>query len=235
MDREMGKRVRQHSKVFVLKHKGKMMVFAALIVLLTVLVLLFDLIALVLSKPGAYAFVASVLLLLLRKVAVISTFPGCFKFYQRMLEVDQNRDYASTMNQASGKLLKFFQHDLEKGRVNSRQPSQSPSTEISSFVPQSNRVRRYRYSHQKMMQLVDSVFTLKSLVNQHVEIYKRMGECNTLKGGMLKFRGLLEDFKRIMKYRIFIHVEEIRRFKSSSQPTAFEAREEEGAEDPRDT
>ena len=77
----------------MMKHKGKMIAGALLGVLLLVLVLIYDLLALIFSDFGAALICLFAVYLLIRFVSVLSTFPGCFWFYRRKLQMDFNRDY----------------------------------------------------------------------------------------------------------------------------------------------
>ena len=77
----------------MMKHKGKMIALALLGVLLLVLVLIYDLLALIFSDFGATLICLFAVYSLIRFVSVLSTFPGCFWFYRRKLQMDFNRDY----------------------------------------------------------------------------------------------------------------------------------------------
>ena len=61
-----------------------------------------------------------------------------------------------------------------------------------------------------MTTLIDNLYVMKLLINQHIEVYKRMSECNTLSSHQLKFQRVLEDVKRILRYKVKVHIEELR-------------------------
>ena len=107
---------------------------------------------------------------------------------RRQLQLDFNSDYCSRLNQNSEKLAKYLQGDFENGKISSS---------------------KYRLSYTQMTKLIDSIYVFKLLMNQHIQVFKRMSECNTLSMHQNRFLRVLEDIKRTVKYKIKFEVEEI--------------------------
>ena len=97
----------------MMKHKGKLIAVGLLVVLLLILVLIYDLLALLFSDFGATVICLFAVFQLIRFVSVLSTFPGCFWFYRRKLQMDFNRDYCQRLHQSTERVVKFFQTDFE--------------------------------------------------------------------------------------------------------------------------
>ena len=157
-------------------------------VLVLILVLLYDGLAWLFSDVGAILICVLSVLSLVRFIAVLSSFPGSFWFMRRQLQLDFNSDYCSRLNQNSEKLAKYFQGDFENGKISSS---------------------KYRLSYTQMTKLIDSIYVFKLLMNQHIQVFKRMSECNTLSMHQNRFLRVLEDIKRTVKYKIKFEVEEI--------------------------
>jgi len=60
-----------------------------------------------------------------------------------------------------------------------------------------------------MTRLIDNLYVFKLLMNQHIQVFKRMSECNTLTMHQNRFLRTLEDVKRLLKFKIKFEVEEI--------------------------
>jgi hypothetical protein len=60
-----------------------------------------------------------------------------------------------------------------------------------------------------MTRLIDSLYVFKLLMNQHIQVFKRMSECNTLTTPQNRFLRILEDTKRLLKFKIKFEVDEI--------------------------
>ena len=157
-------------------------------VLVLILVLLYDGLAWLFSDVGAILICVLSVLSLVRFIAVLSSFPGSFWFMRRQLQLDFNSDYCSRLNQNSEKLAKYLQGDFENGKISSS---------------------KYRLSYTQMTKLIDSIYVFKLLMNQHIQVFKRMSECNTLSMHQNRFLRVLEDIKRTVKYKIKFEVEEI--------------------------
>ena len=157
-------------------------------VLVLILVLIYDVLAWLFSDVGACLICILSVLSLIRFVAVLSSFPGSFWFMRRQLQLDFNSDYCSRLNQNSEKLTKYLQGDFENGKISSN---------------------KYRLSYTQLTKLIDSIYVFKLLMNQHIQVFKRMSECNTLTMHQNRFLRVLEDIKRTIKYKIKFEVEEI--------------------------
>ena len=86
---------------------------------------------------------------------------------------------------------------------------------------------KHRLTFSQLTTLIDDLYVLKVLINQHIDVYKRMSECNTLSSHQLKFQRVLEDVKRILKFKTKLRVEELSQFKKRPEgPEADDALEQ---------
>lgn len=59
------------------------------------------------------------------------------------------------------------------------------------------------------MGLIDSVYMFKTLLVQHLQVYKRMVESKTIRPHQVELQKFLEDARRIANYKIKFEIEEI--------------------------
>ena len=163
---------------------------------LLLLIGFYDLLAECFSDFGAIVICVLSVASLIRFVAMLSAYPGAYLFWRKKLQLDFNHDYCQRMNQVLEKLVKILQSDFENGRVQGG---------------------KYRLSFHQLTGLIDNIYVLKIVLCQHIEVFKRMSECNNLGPSQIKFQRVMEDTKRLMKYKIRIHVEEIAYYQSKKK------------------
>lgn len=130
-----------------MKNKGKLIGMALFGILLLILIGIFDLLALMFSKYGAFIICVLSVLALIRFIAVMSTFPGSYCFYPRQLQVEFNRDYCQRMNMTTERLIKNLHTDIENGKMSSN---------------------KSRLSFVQLTQLIDNLYVFKHLVDQNI-------------------------------------------------------------------
>lgn len=164
-----------------MKNKNKIIGFVLFCILILFLVLIYDLLKWIFGK-----FITKLICFLsvysfFRFIAVVSTFPGAYWFYSRPLVLGFNTDYCLRLNLATERFIKCIQIDLDKGKLSNN---------------------KYRLPFSQLTQLIDNIYVFKTLLDQHVSIYKRMSECNNLSGTQLQFQRMLEDARRSIKHKV---------------------------------
>ena len=79
---------------------------------------------------------------------------------------------------------------------------------------------RYRLKHDSMMQMVDNLYVFKHLLLQHMSVFKRMSECNTLTTKQGQTLRTFEDVKKCLSYQLNFEVEEVSKLEGKQMPAS---------------
>jgi len=184
-------RLRKTSRVLFLKHKTKVAALGVIAIVLLIFTLIFDILKALFTTLGAILIFALSIFLIVRFISVVSAFPGSFWFWRRHIELDFNRDYCDRLNQCCDKLCKFLSIDFEQSRVGSG---------------------KYKISYAQMTSFIENVYLFKHVSNQHLQVYQRMAECNTLTAAQSRMQRVLDEARRISKYKLKLEIAEITKY-----------------------
>ena len=62
------------------------------------------------------------------------------------------------------------------------------------------------------------MYWFKNITMQHLHVYKRMSECNTLTNHQTKLQKVMEDIRRLCTYKFKLNIEEVTQLKKREAP-----------------